>query len=66
MVNMWETRYRLRFRLRSFPLMFMYGIFSLLLIATVIGIVFLMPIWAHYVLNNIEIEEDIRHRVVLK
>ena len=66
MVNMWETRYRLRFRLRSFPLMFLYGLVSLLLIATVIGIVFLMPLWAHYVLNNIEIEEDIRHRVVLK
>jgi hypothetical protein len=46
--------------------MFLYGVFSLLLIATVIGIVFLMPLWAHYVLNNIEIEEDMRHRVVLK
>ena len=32
----------------------------------IFGIVFLMPLWAHYVLNNIEIEEDIRHRVVLK
>ncbi len=41
MVNMWETRYRLRFRLRSFPLMFLYGVFSLLLIVTVIGIVFI-------------------------
>ena len=46
--------------------MFLYGGFSLLLIATVLGIVFLMPLWEHYVLNNIEIEEDIRHRVVLK
>ena len=66
MVNMWETRYRLRFRFRSFPLILLYGLVSLLLIVTVIGILFLMPLWAHYVLNNIEIEEDIRHRVVLK
>ena len=66
MASMWETRYRLRFRFRSFPLMFLYGLVSLLLIVTVIGIIFLMPLWAHYVLNNIEIEEDIRHRVELK
>jgi len=44
----------------------LYGLVSLLLVATVIGIIFLMPLWAYYVLNNIEIEEDIRHRVVLK
>ena len=46
--------------------MFLYGLVSLLLTATVIGIIFLIPLWAHYVLNNIEIEEDIRHRVMLK
>ena len=54
---MWETKYRVRFRLRSFPLLILYGIIALLLAITIIGAVFWIPLWAHYLANNIEIEE---------
>ena len=54
---MWETKYRLRFRFRSFPLVVLYALISIALCITIVGIFFLMPLWAHYIINNIEIEE---------
>jgi uncharacterized membrane protein len=54
---MWETKYRLRFRFRSFPLVIVYGLISIVLCITIVGIFFLTPLWAHYIINNIEIEE---------
>jgi len=54
---MWQTKYRLRFRLRSFPLLILYSVVSILLAITVIGFFFLAPLWAHYLVNNIEVEE---------
>jgi uncharacterized membrane protein len=55
---MWETKYRLRFRFRSFPMVLLYGVVTILLMFTVIGILFWTPLWAHYIVNNIEIEEQ--------
>ena len=54
---MWQTKYRLRFRLRSFPLLIVYSVVSILLAITIIGFFFLAPLWAHYLVNNIEVEE---------
>ena len=54
---MWETKYRLRFRFRSFPLVIWYSLLSIVLALTIVGLFFIMPLWAHYLINNIEIEE---------
>ena len=54
---MWETKFRLRFRFRSFPLVIVYALISIVLCITIVGIFFLMPLWAHYIINNIEVEE---------
>ena len=53
----WKTKYRLRFRFRSFPLLILYIVISFLLVVTIIGIFFWIPLWANYLVNNVEIEE---------
>ena len=55
--QVWKPKYRLRFRFRSFPLLILYIVISFLLVVTIIGIFFWIPLWANYLVNNVEIEE---------
>ena len=55
--QMWKPKFRLRFRFRSFPLVILYIVISVLLIFTVVGVFFWLPLWANYLVNNVEIEE---------
>jgi hypothetical protein len=56
--QVWKPKYRLRFRYSSFFNIILYQVLSFLFVLTIIGIFFLIPLWAHYLANNVEIEES--------